>query len=49
VASITVTPPPVKPQQAPAKPSGGLTADTQARQSLSELIDRLVAAGILTP
>jgi hypothetical protein len=48
VAAITVTPPPLRPQPAPADPAGGLTIDAQARDAVTQLIDRLVAAGALT-
>jgi hypothetical protein len=48
VASITVSPAPMRPQPAPADPSGGLTVDSQARTAIDSLIDQLVAAGALT-
>lgn len=47
--SISLAGPPVKPQPAPAKPTGGVTTDTEARAAISTLIDELVDSGVLTP
>ena len=38
---------PMRPQTAPADPTGGTTVDSQARATIATIIDKLQSAGVM--